>query len=64
MRHNPFKSSVECVMTHIHYVVEDNESSPSRLLFVADADLADAAITPKQIVQILSCDLIVEVLDK
>lgn len=50
--------------THIHYVVEDNESSPPRLLFVADSDLADATITPEQIVQILSCDLVVEILDK
>ena len=48
--------------TYIHYIVENNECSTTCLLFISDADLTNATIPSKEVVQVLTSDLVVEVL--
>lgn len=50
--------------THVHHVVKHDESCPTRLLFVADADLANATVAAKEVVQVFAGDLVVQILDE
>ena len=50
--------------THVHDVVKHHECCTTGLLLVADADLPYTAIPSEQVVQILSRDLVIQVLHK
>ena len=51
-------------ITHIHDILKHNKRSAFCLLLVAYPYLTYAAITPKQVVEIVSRNLIVEILYK
>ena len=59
-----FVERSEVYETHIHHVVEDDKRSALCFLLIANAYLANAPIPSKQVVQVLACDLVVQVLDK
>lgn len=45
--------------THVHNIIEDNESGSFRLLLVAYPDLSNAPIAAKQVIQIFPSNLVV-----
>ena len=50
--------------TYIHHILKYYERGTLRLLLVSDSYLSYAAIAPKEIVEVLSRNLIVQVLDE
>ena len=50
--------------TYIHDVVEYYERGSLCLGLVPDAYLPDAPVTPEKVVQVLACNLIIQVLDE
>ena len=50
--------------TYIHDVVEYYKRGSLCLGLVPDAYLPDAPVTPEKVVQVLACNLIVQVLDE
>lgn len=50
--------------THIHDIVEYNESRAFRFRLVPNTNLTNAAVAAKQLVQVFTCDLVVEIFYK
>ena len=50
--------------THVHHIVEDDKCSALRFGFVSQTDLTNAAISPEQLVEVVTSDLIVEIFDE
>lgn len=50
--------------THIHHVIIYNERGPLRLRLVAQSYLANAAVPPKEIVQVLAGNVVIQILDE
>lgn len=50
------------MQTDIHHVVKYNKCRSTGLLLITNANLAYAAITPEEIVQILSGNLVIQIL--
>lgn len=50
--------------THIHHVVKDDECSPLCFRLTTNPNLANAPIPSEQVVEILACDLVIQVLDE
>jgi hypothetical protein len=48
--------------THVHDVVKHDERRALRLGLVPEPDLADGAVPPKEVVQVLARDRVVQVL--
>jgi hypothetical protein len=51
-------------ITYVHHVVKHNKSCTLCLLLISYPNLTYAAITSKQVVQILASDLVIQILDK
>lgn len=49
----------ETTRTYIHNIVKHDERGPPRLLLAPNANLANAAVPPKEIVQVLARNLVV-----
>lgn len=64
MRYAEHKLLCNTGETYVHNIVKHNERCTTSLLLVSDTDLTDAAISPEEVVQILSGDLIVKILYK
>ena len=47
---------------HIHNIVKHNKCGATSLLLVADTNLTNAAVSSKEIIQVLACYLVVQVL--
>lgn len=52
------------VAAYIHHIIKYHESCPFGLLFISDADLTYATITPEQVIQVFTGDLVIEVFDE
>ena len=50
--------------THIHNIVIYNKRRAFGLRFITHPDLSKSAITPKQLIQVVASDLVVQVFDK
>ena len=56
--------ALEIMGSYIHDIVKDYKGSTSGLLLIANTNLTYAAISSKQVVQVLAGDLVVQVLDE
>ena len=50
--------------TYVHNIVENDECGPPCLLLITDTYLAYATITAEEIIQVLSGDRVIQILDE
>jgi len=48
----------------VHDIVKYDESCSLGLLLITDSYLSDAAVPAKEVVEVVPCDLVVQILDK
>lgn len=51
-------------VTHVHNIVKHYKCCPFRLSFIPYAYLSDATVSSEEVIQVFSCDLVVQVFDE